>query len=341
MIYKLLINICFFLFIVFHSNAQNTLLINGTTESRNNGEVVVLETYSPSFFYYPVKIIKKESIVRNGKFIFKIETDSTEIYRLFLKKDEQKQQYFLLAPKITDITFKDSLFKDYLIEGNPIHQNYKDLLKKIDRGLFTPKEIEENVRAHVKDRGMALLPFILVDPVSHIADSTMLSLAKKIPDSLRKNSASKELDYIVDHLQIGTYLSNFVQLDTNGHKIQLSDFKGKYVLLEFWASWCEPCRLQNPHLKEMYKRNKNENFEIINFSLDHDRSAWLRAIKEDGIQMMKHVSNLEKQNEVALKKFKAVSIPINFLIDPNGVIIGKNLWRADLEEKLRDIFNDK
>jgi len=138
-------------------------------------------------------------------------------------------------------------------------------------------------------------------------------------------------------LKIGMTAPDFEQNDSTGSPLKLSDLRGKYVLVDFWASWCGPCRAENPNIVEAYQKYKNSGFDILGVSLDTSKDKWLAAIEADNLTW-NHVSDLNGwENEVSTG-YGIQAIPYSLLIDPEGKIIGKNLREAKLHEALEEVL---
>lgn len=125
----------------------------------------------------------------------------------------------------------------------------------------------------------------------------------------------------------------FTMADTSGKPVSLSSFKGKYVLVDFWASWCRPCRLENPNVVETFNQYKDKNFTILGVSLDTARQEWINAIHHDGLTW-NHVSDLKGWYNEAASKYGVQSIPYNFLMDPDGNIIAEDIRGRELGNTL-------
>lgn len=126
--------------------------------------------------------------------------------------------------------------------------------------------------------------------------------------------------------------------DRFGRNIKLSNYRGKYLLLDFWASWCLPCRQEHPNLIAVYDDFKGANFDILSVSIDSKKDKWLNAIIEDGL-IWSQISDLKASNGEVYQKYGIGTIPCNFLLDPHGKVIAKDLKGQDLTDKIKEVVN--
>ncbi|MDR3696963.1 TlpA disulfide reductase family protein [Mucilaginibacter sp.] len=197
--------------------------------------------------------------------------------------------------------------------------------------------------------------FILSNSNSYLSILALYSVGGPSPDpgeldtlynslspELKNMEAAKVFKTQLDalrHTSVGVIAPDFTQNDMNGVPVKLSSFRGKYVLLDFWASWCGPCREENPNVVKAYNKYKDKNFTILSVSLDkpEGRNSWLAAIKSDGLSWTQ-VSDLKFWSNEAATLYSITSIPSNFLIDPNGKIVAKDLRGSDLENMLEQVL---
>lgn len=174
-----------------------------------------------------------------------------------------------------------------------------------------------------------------------IQPATFEPMYDALSNRLRNTEKAKAWKIKLDEAKkfdVGQPSVDFTINDTEGKPVSLSSFKGRYVLLDFWASWCGPCRATHPELIKIYNNFKGEKFDILAVSLDDKKDAWLKAIKDDKIPW-KQASDLKGASSDVAKMYNVTQIPQNLLIDPKGVIVGRNLTGKSLEDKLSALLN--
>ena len=172
---------------------------------------------------------------------------------------------------------------------------------------------------------------------------TYVQVAGKLKQAWPEYSRTQEFVSYVDKMKltaVGQPAPEIALPDPQGKIVPLSSMKGKYVLVDFWAKWCGPCRQENPNVVRAYQKYKDKGFTVYGVSLDRNRADWLQAIQQDNLTWT-HVSDLKYWQSEAAKTYNITGIPFSLLLDPNGVIIAKNLRGAALHQKLEEIFGGK
>ncbi|HWZ03894.1 MAG TPA: TlpA disulfide reductase family protein [Mucilaginibacter sp.] len=219
-------------------------------------------------------------------------------------------------------------------------------------------DIDKRSDSLEKEQKAVYLTFIKANPNSLISLFSLKNYAGSVPDIaevepafnlLSENiKASKMgMDYAAEiskmkKTAIGAIAPDFTQADTSGKLISLHDFKGKYVLVDFWASWCGPCRAENPNVVKAYNTYKDKNFTILGVSLDQQgkKDKWLKAIHDDHLTWTQ-VSDLKFWKNEAAQLYAVQAIPQNFLVGPDGKIVAKNIRGEDLNNKLKELLDKK
>jgi len=324
-------------------NADDSLVLSGRIHPRFNGKTIEIEREYT--FRTALPKLKAECIVKEGKFSLQIPATAIEQYRITIKGDTAKNDAVTLVfvPGKTQLNFPNKDLVNYTIIGDTTALVLKNaVIPLYNRRKFTSDEVIAGITAWIENNQSSPLNAYLI--VSHllnnVTDEELLRVFKLIPASNSKGTYYDQLSFITSNLYVGNVLPDFEQPDTSGLSVKLSDFKGKYILVDFWASWCVPCRAENPALVQAAQQYHDKNFSIISISFDDKKDRWLEAIKKDRLQNWTHVSDLKGWNNRVGTTYQISTIPRNFLIGPDGKIIAKNLRGQAVPDLLQKLFKE-
>jgi peroxiredoxin len=253
-------------------------------------------------------------IIRKTQTILRDVESSPEMQKL--------SQDFAQAAQVKDETKMGELQSVYMAELSKSHEKIAALIKAEPPSLGVINLLQSKV----------------IDADQYF--DTYLAVAEKLKKEWPNYDHAKSFVSMVDKMKsiaIGQPAPEIALPDTTGQVVKLSSMKGKYVLVDFWAKWCGPCRQENPNVVRVYHKFKDKGFTVFGVSLDRKKDDWIRAIGEDKLDWT-HVSDLKYWQSEAAKTYNITGIPFSVLLDPNGVIIAKNLRGPALEKKLAEVF---
>jgi len=235
----------------------------------------------------------------------------------------------------------DSLIFPLLAEQNQIAGQVK---KFSERALNTSADPALTIfelgyyQSTANNPGFGLQPFN-DEQVSEILEQTAGKFPSHKGTAAIRAILAKEMQQQTGVSWVGKEAPDFAMPDINGKEVKLSSFKGKYVLVDFWASWCPPCRSENPNLVKTYNQFKDKNFTVLGVSLDRpgQRDKWLKAINDDQLTWT-NISDLKDWNSSVVSLYGFDGIPFNILVDPQGIVIAEKLRGSSLEDKLAQIL---
>lgn len=327
---KLIFGITTLLIISCNEKPKEEFSLVGTTNDIENGTILYLDVENKSI---------DSTKIENNKFVFKTKLSSSPLQVIIRKKDFSQYRFLWAEKKPMTFDATKTDFRNAKITGSESENLSFSLHQKIDT---LPRN----------ERQKAEMEFVKNNPNS-IVSASMLSLysttwgkgkTKELYEQFStENKDSKFGKEITKYIElnkepkIGEQFVDFESEDQNGDPKKLSELKGKAILLEFWASWCGPCRQENPNLVKTYENFNPKGFEIFAVSLDENKESWLKAIVKDSLNW-EHVSDLKGNRNEASLIYGVNGIPDNFLIVENGEIVGRNLRGDKLNQKLKEIL---
>ena len=324
-------------------NAQKIEVLDGRFSIKGMIDEPVPAFLSLFEDYKKIGTKPKEFILDKGIISIEITSDLASAVVKGSKAQDDLFQYNIeqtpYSTKINEINIEAQRLSSSGISADSIAQLFRIPFRDANRALtdFQLKFIQKNSSAFIS---LLLIPNIARSTNNYIeADSLLASLQ----DNIESSATAKTIrEYIISQKKtsVGALAPDFRLADTAGKKIALSALKGKYVLLDFWAAWCGPCRQENPNVVQAFKTYKNDGFTVFGVSLDKEKKSWLKAIHDDNLQWQ-HVSDLKFWASEAAILYGITSIPRNFLLDPRGKIIGRDLRGQDLLDKLEELFPAK
>ncbi len=344
---------------------EGKVQITGKIENAPEG-LVVLTQYTDS----RPKVLDTLEVDSEGAFSYDLEVTTPTFYELNLYG--QRAVKLALFKENVDVTYNfsdpaslqiegsedskemlklEKLMEEYQLTVNKLNEQYYEAMSKNDTETIKRIQLDamtlesqqaEKVKEMIISMGdsfASLAAIGLLNPKNDFPfiDELIAKLNTNYPGTSSIMQMKQQLDEM-RALSVGQVAPDFELPDPSGKMVKLSDLRGKYVLIDFWAAWCKPCRQENPNVVRLYNQYKDKGFEVFGVSLDRTKEDWVKAIADDQLTWT-HVSDLKYFNSAAAELYKIEAIPATYMIDPDGKIIARDLRGPSLENKLAELFD--
>lgn len=315
--------------------AGNTFSLNGKVA--DGGEVFVLNVGGGQKMALLVEGGETLNVVADG---YRMDAKTGQVGKATVTGSKNMEYYDKLMALRTDMETKVSNWNKQVAAATEKKDNKK--IAQIEQEYTAAEQdVVNKVKAMLPEMGTSLASLFALNFINIESDfATYESLAQRFEKENPNSPHAKSLIGRVARIKgvsVGAPAPEIALNDTTGTPVPLSSLRGKYVLIDFWASWCGPCRAENPNVVRMYNKFKDKGFAIYSVSLDQAKANWTKAIRNDNLTWT-HVSDLKFWQSAAAQQYGVQAIPATFLLDKDGKIIAKNLRGDALEQKLEEVL---
>ena len=303
-------------------------IIDGEISDVKDGMVYLKKYVDKSF------VDVDSALITDGKFKFEGVVLEALAHGLTTQKESRRPLVFFLDNDVMNVKLNES-DKKLIVTGSPVNDIYM-----ANAPIVRSKGYSLDSLLSVHSASPVSAYFVVKDFAYKLNLEEMKSVRSKLDVSLDGTFYVQQIESMIarmEKVQVGSEAPDFTLPDLNGNPVSLSSFRGKYVLVDFWAAWCPDCRKENPNIVSAWEKYKNKNFAILGVSLDRNRDQWLAAIEKDKLTWTQ-VSDLKYWSSEAAVLYCIRWIPMSFLIDPEGKIVAIGLEGEELHNKLEELL---